>query len=82
MKLLTLPTTPSLLNLTSLALSTPNPCLTSSSFIGLSKSETNSINDSVNFMLGSDPHHLGSRFEGVEAGGIGGKLYHKTPVFS
>jgi hypothetical protein len=41
---------------------------------GLSKSERNSINDSVNFMLGSDPHHLGSRFEGVEAGGLGGKL--------
>jgi hypothetical protein len=44
---------------------------------GLSKSERNSINDSVNFMLGSDPHHLGSRFEGVEAGGLGGKLTHK-----
>jgi hypothetical protein len=28
-------------------------------------------------MLGSDPHHLGSRFEGVEAGGLGGKLTHK-----
>jgi hypothetical protein len=44
----------------------------------------NSINDSVNFMLGSDPHHLGSRFEGVEAGGLGGKLTHKAPatVFS
>jgi hypothetical protein len=46
-------------------------------FRGLSKSERNSINDSVNFMLGSDPHHLGSRFEGVEAGGLGGKLTHK-----
>ena len=44
---------------------------------GLSKNHRNSINDSVSFMLGSDPHHLGSRFEGVEAGGLGGKLTHK-----
>lgn len=44
---------------------------------GMTKASRDEINDAVNFMFASDPHHLGSRFEGVDSGGVGGKLMHK-----
>jgi hypothetical protein len=43
----------------------------------MTKASRDEINDAVNFMFTSDPHHLGSRFEGVDSGGVGGKLMHK-----
>ena len=44
---------------------------------GFSKKELNEINEDIGVVLGSDPHHLGNRFEGVEEGGLGGDITHK-----